>query len=385
MPHGTHGPFVEALVSFAGLLKEHDFAVSPPNVIDALEGVRLVGVEDLDAFKEVLRAAFMTRVEETPAFEHLFREFWLGQDVDDEECSDVNGKTEADTGHGVRFSEDWQSVVEIGAPESPEMEGPIPSPYVIYSPEEALRRKDFKEYCEEEDYPAARIIREITTPLIRRASVRRRASPSGSSVDFRKLLRKSAAHGGEILDLPGLKPKLRIRKIVFLCDVSGSMNPYLKFILRFIKELHALPTRVESFVFATRLSRITPLLVGLPFNQALNGIADTAMDWSGGTRIGSCLREFVGNHGGAMLRPSTVVLIHSDGWDRGDTDLLSTTMATIQRRSYRVIWINPLLGGPSYEPICRGMKAALPFVDSFIPGHNIAGLERIAGTLKALF
>ncbi len=384
MTSTTHSPFAEAVVAFGRRLKESGFAVSPPTVMDALEGVRRVGMENPQVFKTVLKAIFMTRVEETPTFERLFAEFWLDR-------RDVEGETGPGQGEEGDSADDEQTasgemgfIAESGEADSQGDEAAVPQPCVIYSPQEVLRKRDFKNLPDGHDDLVTQLIREIVAPLARRSAFRKRPATSGVTVDFRRLLRRSSAHGGEILELPRLKPRVRIKKIVFLCDVSGSMNPYLMFILRFIKELHALPTRVETFVFATRLHRITPLLARLPFHQALEQISDSVADWSGGTRIGSCLTEFTTRHGGEMLRPSTVVLIHSDGWDRGDPELLSRAMATIRRRAYRVIWINPLLGGPSYEPTCRGMKAALPFLDSFLPGHNLAGLEQVAGTLRAV-
>ena len=191
-------------------------------------------------------------------------------------------------------------------------------------------------------------------------------------------------YGGDILDLPRVRPRRRIRRLVFLCDVSGSMNLYLRFMLRFIKELQDIPAKVETFVFATQLSRITPLLSSLPFEAALEKVGLTVRDWHGGTRIGSCLHQFTSLHGGGMLGSSTVVLIFSDGWDRGDPCLLESEMTKIRLRCYRLIWINPLLGGPMYEPTCRGMRIALPHIDSFLPGHSVAALERLVGTLRSI-
>lgn len=375
----------QTVVSFGRMLKEHGFAVSPPTIMDALEGLSRVGIENPHVFKTVLKATFMTRLEETAAFERLFHEFWLTRGILDQEQAqeDAHHAGEAPGEEPTAVTEAG-SLAEAGVSPSQEEEAWLSRPYVIYSPEEVLRKTDFRDIPEGHDYRLARLIREIVAPLVRRAAVRRRPASSGVALDFRKLLRRSAGHGGEILELPRLKPKIRIKKIVFLCDVSGSMNPYLAFILQFIKELQHVPTRVETFVFATRLSRITPLLMHLPFKRALDEIATSVLDWSGGTRIGSCLQDFTTTYGGEMLRPSTVILIHSDGWDRGDPELLAKEMSRIQRRAYRVIWINPLLGGPAYEPTCRGMKAALPFIHSFLPGHTIAALERLAGTLRGL-
>ena len=268
----------------------------------------------------------------------------------------------------------------------PGLEEEIPGSrhYVLYSPRESLRGMDLTALALENDEKISRLIREIVAPLVRRLGTRGRRSRRGTALDLRRLLRKTVQQGGEILDLPRLKPKPRIKKLVFLFDVSGSMNAYLSFMLRFAAELQSLPTRVEVFVFATRLTGITRLLAIKPFHRALSEIGRTVRDWSGETRIGDCLGEFNATDGGTLVGPSTAVVIHSDGWDRGDISTLAREMERLHRRAYRVLWINPLLGGHAYEPTCRGMKAALEHVDFFLPGHNAAGVERVARTLQKL-
>jgi len=374
----------EAVISFGRLLKDHGFAVSTPSVMDALAGISCIGVESILDFKEVLRAVFMTRVEESAAFDRLFREFWIDRFVEDvageEQISDDQPGQE-DTGPDAGGE---IILVEAAAQPSQEKDVWNAEQYVIYSPHEVLREQDFGALPKGNDERIERLIQEILSPLLRRLAVRRRRSSSGVHLDFRRLLRRNIRYGGEIWELPRLRPKVRIRKLVFLCDVSGSMNPYLPFMLRFIKELQQLPIRVETFVFATRLHRVTRLLKRLAFARAMQAVAAQALDWSGGTRIGSCLREFTRLRGGGMLGSSTVVLIFSDGWDRGDQKLLEKEMSRIHRRSYRVLWINPLMGGRGYEPTCKGMKTALPYIDFFLPGHNISSLERLAGTLKGI-
>jgi hypothetical protein len=375
-----------AVISFGRMLKEAGFTISIPSIMDALEGISRVGPGDLQTFKTVLKATFMTRIEESDPFERLFNEFWFeGPAGEVEEAFSKTGAADESSQFDDEMSpEEGLFLDEAAISESQEQDARIAQDYVIYSPREILREHDFKDIPAGYDDRISRIIREILAPLLRRSGVRKRAVPYGPVLDFRKIMRWNVRYGGEIVELPRLKPRRRIKRLVFLCDVSGSMNPYLRFILRFIKEIQQIPTRVETFVFATRLHRITPLLSRLPFARALLEVSHTVKDWSGGTRIGACLDEFSAFRGGAMLGSSTVVLIHSDGWDRGDIGSLETAMARIHRRAYRVLWINPLLGGPSYEPTCRGMQAALPHIDSFIPGHSIAGLERLAGTLRGL-
>ncbi|MFC1835238.1 VWA domain-containing protein, partial [Thermodesulfobacteriota bacterium] len=316
-------------------------------------------------------------------YERLFDEFWTRAMVTTltAQVPDV-GTGEPPQDPGLMIEETL--VAEAGISPSQEEQAYAARPYVIYSPQEVLRDRDFKDILEGEDTRVTRLIREIISPLTARSGVRKRPFTAGTFVDFRRLLRKNVLHRAELLEIPRARRKPRVRKLVFLCDVSGSMNPYLKFMLRFIKEIHAIPTRVESFVFATRLTRITPVLTNQTFARAMEEIGRTVRDWSGGTRIGVCLERFTKEHGASLLRPSTLVLIHSDGWDRGDPTLLEREMSKIQRRAYRVLWINPLLGGAAYEPTCRGMKTALPYVDAFLPGHSLGGLERVAGTIRGL-
>ena len=374
----------EAVISFGRVLKDQGFAVSTPSVMDALAGISCVGVESIQDFKEVLRAFFMTRVEESAAFDRLFGEFWIDRFVNEEEAQEQMADDQPGQGDTGPHAGDEIILVEGAAQPSQEKDVWNAEQYVIYSPHEVLREQDFGALPKGNDERIERLIQEILSPLLRRLTVRRRRSPSGVHLDFRRLLRRNIRYGGEIWELPRLRPKVRIKKLVFLCDVSGSMNPYLPFMLRFIKGLQQLPIRVETFVFATRLHRITRLLKRLAFARAMQAVAAQALDWSGGTRIGSCLREFTRLRGGGMLGSSTVVLIFSDGWDRGDQKLLEQEMSRIRRRSYRVLWINPLMGGRGYEPTCKGMKTALPHIDFFLPGHNISSLERLAGTLKGI-
>lgn len=372
-----------ALISFGRLLKDNGFSVSVPAVMDALEGVSKIGVEEIEDFRTVLQATFLSRVEEYAAFDRLFTEFWLGGEKRGQ-GPETDSESAPGAGRGAPPDTADDIIAEAGISDSQERHAWQARPYVIYSPREVLRDKDFKEIPSDDDPRMARLIKEILAPLTRRVGVRKRPVRDGSEVDFRRLLRNNLRYGGEIYELPRLKPKRRIKRLVFLCDVSGSMDPYLRFMLRFIKEIQEVRTRVETLVFSTRLHRITPLLRHLPFARAMEEVSPTVKEWSGGTRIGACLAEFTSFRGGAMLGPSTVVLIHSDGWDRGDAVLLEREMSKIQRRCHRVLWMNPLLGGPGYEPSCRGMKTALPYVDLFLPGHNVSALERLARFLTVL-
>ena len=185
---------------------------------------------------------------------------------------------------------------------------------------------------------------------------------------------------GEIIDLRRRERRRRKVRLVLLCDVSGSMDLYSRFLLQFLYALQNVFGRVETFTFATRLSRVTDLLKGPSYRLALGRLTDVR-DFSGGTRIGESLREFNGSWSHLVDRHSIVILL-SDGWDTGEPELLANEMLALKRRAGRVIWLNPLLGNPSYEPLTRGMAAALPLVDHFAAAHNLASLRELAGHLN---
>ncbi|MGH9366860.1 MAG: vWA domain-containing protein, partial [Thermoanaerobaculia bacterium] len=201
----------------------------------------------------------------------------------------------------------------------------------------------------------------------------------------RRTLRRSLRHGGEILEWAKREPAVKPRPLVVLADISGSMERYTRLLLLFLYGLaQGLDRRVETFLFGTRLTRITRELSGRDPRHALAGVSRAVPDWSGGTRIGESLKSFNFRWGRRVLPGGAIVLIVSDGWDRGDTRLLASEMARLQRSCHRLIWLNPLLGSPDYEPLTRGIRAALPYVDDFLPIHNLASLEDLARRLEGL-
>jgi len=205
-------------------------------------------------------------------------------------------------------------------------------------------------------------------------------------IDPGRTLRRSLQYGGEVLDLVRRGPKLSKTKMVVLCDVSGSMDVYTKFLIQFLYGLQNGLRGVETIVFSTRLTRITPLLRRRNIDAALQRIADTVQDWSGGTKIGACLQEFNSTMAATMVTSKTLIIIISDGWDTGDTVVLDAAMARLRRMALRVIWLNPLLGSPNYQPLCKGIQTALPYVHDFLPVHNVESLRQfgqlIARTLS---
>ena len=214
---------------------------------------------------------------------------------------------------------------------------------------------------------------------------RRKERGRGPALDVRRTLRDSAQYGGELMHLRTRRRKEKPRRLVVVCDVSGSMERYTRMLLHFIHSLYGgLESRVEAFLFATRLTRITKQLGQRDIDQAVSEVAKTVPDWSGGTRIGAALREFNFRWARRTLGWGSIVLIVSDGWDRGEPETLSEEMARLQRSCRRLIWLNPLAGAEDYEPLTQGMRAAAPYVDDLLPVHNLAALLDLASYLNGL-
>ena len=245
------------------------------------------------------------------------------------------------------------------------------------SDRESLGEKDFSTFAADDLKEITRVAARIARRLASRPSRRWRPAARGTRIDMRRTVRQSLKTGGEDVELDYRERKPRKTKLVAVCDVSGSMDLYSRFLLQFLYALQNNFARVETFVFSTRLSRVTPQLKGERYAGALTRLARDVHDWSGGTRIGASLTTFA-SEWPRMLDRRTVAIVLSDGWDTGEPEQLGDALRTIRARAGRVIWLNPLLGGPGYQPLTRGMQAALPHVDVFAPAHNLASLQALA-------
>jgi uncharacterized protein with von Willebrand factor type A (vWA) domain len=256
---------------------------------------------------------------------------------------------------------------------------PAPS---AWSEEELLREKDFAEYTESERAVARRLLARLALRGPLRRS--RRTVPTRrrrEEHDLRATIRVSLRHGGELLERRYREQAWRPRRLVLVCDVSGSMAPYSRMLLQYMQACVAARARVEAFAFGTRLTRVTRELRGRDSDRALARASAAVSDWSGGTRIGAAIAELNRVHGRRIGRGSMVILL-SDGWDRGEPEELAEEMARLARTAHKVVWLNPLAADPRYEPLTRGMQAALPHLDRLLPGNSIASLETLAELME---
>jgi uncharacterized protein with von Willebrand factor type A (vWA) domain len=250
-----------------------------------------------------------------------------------------------------------------------------------YSDRELLRHKNFAEMSSEESEAVKQMMSRFLWKVSERRTRRRRPG-KGHLIDMRRTLRRSLRSEGEVFSWAYREPKSKPRPLVVIADISGSMERYTRLLLHFIYGMKsALRQPMEAFVFSTRLTRITRPLQIRDLDLALKNVGQLVNDWAGGTRIGESLKTFNFEWGRRVLGRGAVVLIISDGWDRGDVQLLAREMVRLRRSCHRVIWLNPLLGSPEYEPLTRGIQAALPHIDNFLPVHNLASLEDLANRL----
>lgn len=374
-----------AVLRFGHMLRA---AGLPLTIGEMMDGVRALEAVDLLDRRDVylaLRTTLVARHEEFPAFDRCFEAFWRfqadeGQGLDGLTTAAEAAIPEEHAGNSgaEAAAQKKVSVALEGWEEQAEDDGePLEVPGV--SDKEILMDQDFSAFPVEDLDEVARLTILIAKRLARRISRRKRPTRRGGVIDLRRSIRANLMKG-EIIELRRRERRRRKVRLVLLCDVSGSMDLYSRFLLQFLYALQNVFGRVETFTFSTRLTRVTEHLKGASYRQALAKLTEVR-DFSGGTRIGESLQEFNARWGHLVDR-HTIVLLLSDGWDTGEPELLANEMLAIKRKAGRLIWLNPLLGNPSYEPLTRGMAAALPLVDHFAAAHNLASLRDLAGHLK---
>lgn len=364
-------------MGFCRLLRHRGLLVGPREAADALRALAAVDLADRREAHLALRAVLASGPDAQRIFDAAFWEYWGPPTPEQDRGASGGEGAQPLDGEGA-----LERVLLEWGPEGDEAADGDQVP--AYSPVEVLTRKDFSAFAADELDEIAAIVIAIARRVATRLSRRTRHARRGHLVDLRRTIRHSLRRGGEILEVLRRVRKIQKTRVVLLCDVSGSMDLYSRFLIQFIYALQHAIGRVETFVFSTGLHRITSQLDRDDLRAALDEIARRVPDWSGGTKIGRSLRAFLDEHGAPALDHRTVVIIISDGWDTGEADVLEAAMVEIQRRAARVIWLNPLLASPGYEPICQGMRIALPYVDIFAPAHNLESLRRLERYLARL-
>ena len=360
-------------VAFARILRGAGIDVPVGRAVTFAEALTLTGVARARTVYWAGRTTLVARPEDIPAYDRAFDAFWRGQATvtilggDPVELTIVmDTEEDAPPGDGDEPAE----------PDGPTL-------VVRFSRQEILRQKDFAAYSHAEFEEARRLMADLRLHGAMRRSRRRRPSRKREGrPDLRRTVRRSLRSGGEAIRRAFSEPGERPRRIVLICDVSGSMEPYSRALVRFLHAAVAGRGRIEAFALGTRLTRITRELSSRDPDAALARAARSVPDWSGGTRLGEGLRAFNDQWGVRGMARGSVVVILSDGWDRGDPALLAEQMQRLQRVAHRVVWVNPLKASPGYAPLAAGMAAALPYVDEFVEGHSLDSLRYLAEVIS---
>jgi uncharacterized protein with von Willebrand factor type A (vWA) domain len=371
----SHSDLQRNIVEFCRLLRERDLLVTPSEVIDALHTAEAIDLVDRIELKLALRSVLTARREDLSIYDATFEEFWRSRLT---EGGDDHFSTRERDARGYGQEQIRTPAEQPTAEDGEEREG---ADTHQYSPIEVLARRNFLSFTPDQLEEITRALLLVARRIALQRSRRYRAMRRGHAIDLRRTFRRNIKYGGTVIELAHKQRKLKKPRIVLLCDVSRSMESYSTFLLQFIYALQHTLGRVESFVFSTRLTRVTEYFRAGDIFTALERISREVPDWSGGTRIGDSLRTFNKLWAGRVVDRHTIVLILSDGLDSGEATLLGTEMEQIDRRAARVIWLNPLLGEVGYRPVARTMRAALPHVSLFAPAHNLASLEALGRAL----
>ena len=363
------------------MLRQAGIPISLEQTMDFTRALEMVDMGDRSQVYHAARCLLLNRYENLRLFDTLFNSFWtlhtrhyLGQKAPVAPRHQPNKKAQPFNVATYMAYKAKQTDQEID----------VVDKSATFSNTELLQSKEFSQMIPEELQSIKRLIQEMRWQVSLRRTRRQVNNPKGNRLHLRGVMRSAVQHGGVPIKLSWQSKKIKQRPIVLLADISGSMEKYSRLLLQFFYSVSHSLKEVECFVIGTRLSRITPQLKLKNIDRAIEGASHHVVDWSGGTRIGESLKTFNQLWSRRVLRRGAIVLIVSDGWERGDVSTLQHEMRYLQHRCYRLIWLNPLLGKDTYQPLVEGMAAALPYVDDFLPIHNLQSLGALARHLGAL-
>jgi uncharacterized protein with von Willebrand factor type A (vWA) domain len=396
------------LTEFGRILWEVGIDVGPGKMLDLVETLNYIDITNKEDFHNTLKCSLLAKHEQEMIFDQMFLYYWYMRDRQ-EKKAETPGVTKREDkplrlppSERKRLAEHMNAAVEqrkeikpemreterkrsIAEREDAEKEDDDTNPQgTAYSAIEMLRKKDFESFSWEEVQEAKKLMAEMRWRLGLRKTHRKAPAKHGSLPDMRRIVRRNLKYGAELLELTWRETRQKPRPLVIICDISGSMSLYSRLFLHFIHTISNGLLNVETFVFGTRLTCITRQLKRRDVDEAVQDVSKSVQDWSGGTRIGDALHSFNRYWARRVLGRGAVILIISDGWDRGDAGTLEIEMDRLQHSCHRLIWLNPLLGSPDYRPLTIGMKTSLPYIDNFLPVHNLDSLISLGNLLSTI-
>ncbi|HEY4384982.1 MAG TPA: VWA domain-containing protein, partial [Ktedonobacteraceae bacterium] len=377
------------LIEFGHILWEAGIHVGPRQMLDLTETLRYIDPKNKEDFYNALKCSLLTRHEQEALFDQLYLYYWYLRDRQGKDTKGKSGPARRDErqirlppSERKRLAEHMNSnesrrdprlemhhtdrLMRKGKRDNKADKDEGDAQGTAFTALEQLRKKDFENFTWDEVQEAKRLMAEMHWNLGMRPTRRKSPARNGSYPDMRRIVRRNLKYGAEFIELSWRKTRYKPRPLVIICDISGSMSLYSRLLLHFIHTISNGLLNVEAFVFGTRLTRITRQLKKRDVDDAVRDVSKSVQDWSGGTRIGDALHYFNHKWARRVLGRGAVVLLISDGWDRGDAAVLRAEMDRLQHSSHRLIWLNPLLGSPDYRPLTIGMKTALPFIDNFL-------------------
>lgn len=369
-------PFTTRIVSFCRFVRANGIAAGPKQTVDALQAAKTIGVADRSTLMAALRAVICSTKEEWGLFDELFQAFW-----DHSELSANSHSLNSDSEKDLSPPQPKAPVVLRDGVQHDALE----AGKAVFGAgrHDRLTKVEFSEVAQSDLADLERLSQRLLCRMALRLARRfKRKTISRGPVDIRRTIRSSIGHGGDPIDLRFKVRRREQNRLVLLLDVSGSMNAYSLFLLQFAYALQKRFRRVHSFLFSTRLMDVTAALRSRSLRQGLAALSREAIGWAGGTKIGESLRELHSSRGRRLFSRDTLLIVLSDGWDTGEPQVLAAELSAIRGHVKKIIWLNPLLGMEGYEPITRGMSAALPHIDVFAPAHNLESLLQLERHLR---
>ena len=383
----TSMSMIAHVVKFSRFLHDAGVDVNSSNLMDLCRSFSYIDIANKDEFYETAKCTLISNRDSLDIFDAAFRQYWdqfqlpFSEEIvpSDEDAYDQNERRdqpESKQQNETSELQDDDSDEQNSSESDPEQTG--------YSDKELLVKKDFGTMSEEDIEKAKKIVSELIAVLINRKSKRFSATKKAGNFDFRRMYRHSMPYGEYCMKLYYKNHPLKKTRLLMFCDVSGSMERYSRFLIQLIIAITDKLADLEVALFSTRMTNFTPYLQSKNLDEMITQLSKQVHDWAGGTNIGGSLHELNKHYANKMLHSNTIAIILSDGWDRGDPKLMRSEIEILKRSVHKLLWLNPLLGRENYEPICRGIQTALPFLDYFLPVHNLESLAKVINTLRSI-
>ena len=375
---------LDQIIRFSRQLHEAGINVNLTNLIDLCSCIKHIDISNRDDFYAANRATLISSFHDLALFDKLYNAFWYREQLGKKTRKELTNK---DSNELNNLQEDQQRELaqQEQTSESERPENTQSSRQAAYSPNEYLMKKDLGLMSPEELEQARTLIAELITIIANVQNRRRKKNHKGRELFFREMFRRNASHGSDGMEILFRKKRIKKTRLMLLCDVSGSMEQYSRFLIHIIYAMHQELNQLDVAVFSTHMTMITDCLNTDNIDDSLGEVTKTARDWAGGTDIGQCLHEF--NHclSREMSASRAIIVILSDGWDRGDATIMAEEMKRLHNQVHKILWLNPLLGHNEYRPLCQGMQTALPYTDHFMPAHNLESFARLIKQLRLLW